>query len=125
MRKLAALILIITSQFLFSQKKQKVTTYNYGHNGMEFIARSSQGTIIISTFNSKMTIREDIARRLFDLYKTNQLNTDTTLTVTGDEACVTGKCVIRKKDNLIAVDFYYESIEWNSGLKEIFKKNLG
>jgi hypothetical protein len=124
MKKILFCLLII-SQFSFSQENKKVETYNFGHNGMEFVARSSKGTVIISTFNSKMTIREDIASIVYDLYMANKLETDKTVTINGCEANVTGKCIIRKKDKLTVVDFYYEIIEWNSGLTEIYKKNLG
>jgi hypothetical protein len=35
---------------------------------MELIAKSSKNVVIISTFNAKMSIREDIARRVYSLY---------------------------------------------------------
>lgn len=110
------------SCFAFSDGEPKVETYTYGHNGMEFVARSSEGMIIISTFNSKITIRQDIAYKIYQLYANDKLTTNKKVTVCGDEADVTGKCVIRKKDKLIAVEFYYELIEWKSGLTEIYKK---
>lgn len=110
--------------FAFSDNEEpKVTTYSYGHNGMEYVARNKNGTVIISTFNSKMTIRQEIAYKIYDMYLDKKLENETKVTVYGDEADVTGRCVIRKKDNLTAVDFYYESVSWCSGQKEIFKKN--
>ena len=108
--------------FAFSDGEPNVETYSYGHNGMEFVARSGKEMIIISTFNSKMTIRQDIAYKLYQLYANDELTTNKKYTVCGDEADVTGKCIIKKKDNLIAVEFYYEVVEWKSGLKEIYKK---
>lgn len=120
--KKSLFLLLIICQFAFSQKKQKVEYYNFGHNGMEFVGKSESRTIIISTFNSKMTIRQEIARKIFDMYLDNQLNSETIISINGNLACVTGKCVIRKKDNLTLVDFYYESVEWESGLKEVYKK---
>ena len=110
--------------FSFTNENSKTTTYSYGHNGMEYIARNINGTIIISTFNAKMNIRQDIATKLYLMYIDNQLETDKKITVCGNEAEVTGKCVIRKKDKLTAIDFYYETINWSSGKKEIFKKRL-
>ena len=91
---------------------------------MELIAKSSKGVVIVSTFNAKMTIRQEIARKIYDLYVANKIQNKTKITVDGTEADVTGKCVIRKKNNLTAVDFYYEIIEWDSGLKEIYKNTL-
>lgn len=116
--------LLIVSCFSFSKGEPKVLTYNYGQNGMELVARSKKGVVIISTFNSKMTIRQDIARKVYDLYLANKLQNNQKVTVDGIEADVTGKCVIRKKNTLTAVDFYYEVVEWDSGLKEIYKNTL-
>lgn len=113
------------SHFSFSHENPKLATYNFGHNGMELVARNCEGTVIISTFNSKMTIREDIARKIYDLYLNNQLNPNTRITIDGHEANVTGKLIIKKKKTLTVVNFYYETVEWDSGLTEVYKKNLG
>lgn len=116
--------LLIVSCFAFSKGDRDVETYNYGQNGMELVARSKKGVIIVSTFNSKMTIRKEIARKLYDLYLANKLQSNKKITVDGVEADVTGKCFIRKKNTLTAVDFYYEVIDWKSGLKEVYKNTL-
>ena len=123
MKKVFLCFLVITC-FAFSNENPKVTTYSYGHNGMEYIAKNINGTIIISTFNAKMNIRQDIATKIYLMYIDNQLETNKKITVCGNEAEVIGKCVITKKDKLTAVDFYYETINWSSGEKEIFKKKL-
>lgn len=115
--------LLVLSCFAFSSEEPKVTTYSYGHNGMEYVAKSKKGTVIISTFNSKMTIRQEIASKIYKMYVDQKLKSEAKVTVFGDEAKVTGKCVIRKKNNLTAVDFYYETVEWCTGQKEIYKKN--
>ena len=112
--------LLIASCFAFSKGEPRVETYNFGQNGMELIARSKKGVIIVSTFNSKMSIRKDIARKLYDLYLANKLQNNKKIIVIGRQADVTGKCVIRKKSSLTAIDFYYEVVEWNSGLKEVY-----
>ncbi|TDP61711.1 hypothetical protein [Flavobacterium dankookense] len=124
MKKLILSILLLT-QIAFAQEKKKIETYSFGQNGMELIAKSSKDVVIISTFNAKMTIREEIARKVYSLYAENKLETNKKYTISGNEASVTGNCVIRKKNNLIAIDFYYEKIEWYSGLIEIYKKFLG
>lgn len=89
---------------------------------MEYVARNKSGTVIISTFNSKITIRQEIATRIYEMYLDRKLENNKTVTVFGSEADVTGKCVIKKKDNLTTVDFYYESVLWCSGHKEIYQK---
>lgn len=124
MNKLILSIVLLT-QIAFAQEKKKIETYSFGQNGMELIAKSSKDVVIISTFNAKMTIREEIARKVYSLYAENKLETNKKYTISGNEATVTGNCVIRKKNNLIAIDFYYEKIEWYSGLIEIYKKFLG
>ncbi len=110
------------TSFAFSNEEPKTQTYSFGQSGMELVARSKKGTVIISTYNSKMTIRKDIANKIYSLYLANKLENDKKITVNGLEANVTGKCVIRKKKDLTAVDFYYETVEWNNGLKEIYKR---
>lgn len=116
------LSLLIMSCFAFNEIDPKIETYSYGHNGMEFVAREGKGMIIVSTYNSKMTIRQDIAYKIYQLYANDKLTNGPNITICGDEADVTGKCVIRKKDNLTSVDFYYELVEWKSGLKEKYQK---
>jgi hypothetical protein len=116
--------LLIVSCFAFSSGEPKFETYSYGQNGMELIARSSKGFVIISTYNSKMTIRQEIAKKVYDLYIANKLQNNKKITVDACEAAVTGKCIIRKKNSLTAVDFYYEVVEWESGLKEVYKNIL-
>ncbi|MFY0482415.1 hypothetical protein ACI6PS_07390 [Flavobacterium sp. PLA-1-15] len=113
-------LLLFSYGSMFSQ--QNTATYDYGHNGMELVATKSNETVIINNFNAKMTIREDIAEKLLDLYNANGLITDTDITVIGDEAKVNGKIIIQKKDKLTSVNFYYEKVEWNSGLTEVYKK---
>jgi len=104
----------------FGQIKNKISTYKFGQNGMELVAKTKNETIIISTFNSKMTIRRDIADKLFQLYRENKLETDKEFLVVGEIANVIGKCIIRKKDNLTVVDFYYETVLWDDGLTEVY-----
>jgi hypothetical protein len=120
--KKAFFSLLIMICFAFNEGEPKIETYNYGHNGMEFVARSGEGMVIVSTYNSKITIRQDIAYKIYQLYANDKLTTNTKITICGDEADVTGKCIVRKKDNLTSVDFYYELVEWKSGLKEMYKK---
>lgn len=117
--------LFLLSQVTFSQQNLKTESYSFGQNGMELVAKSKQSIVIVSTFNAKMTIREEIARKIYSMYAENKLENNKKYTIAGNEANVTGNCVIRKKNNLIAIDFYYEKVEWYSGLIEIYKKFIG
>ena len=100
-------------------------TYRYGHDGIELVSQSKKETIIVSTYNSKMNIREDIAHKVYVMYLADKIVTNKIITINGIDATVTGKCIIRKKNNLTVVDFYYETIQWCSGLLEIYKKKMG
>jgi len=124
MKKVLLGLLVVICFAFATGDNSKVETYNYGQNGMELVARSKKGIVIVSTFNSKMTIRQDIAKRLYDLYLDNKLQHNKKIIVEGSEANVTGKCLIRKKNNLTTVDFYYEVVDWNSGLKEVYNNRL-
>ncbi|WP_333875907.1 hypothetical protein [Flavobacterium sp.] len=123
MKKVFFSFLVMTCFAFNKSEEPKVTTYSYGHNGMEYVARNKNGMVIISTYNAKMTIRQEIATKIYNMYLNHNLESDKVVTVFGDEADVTGRCVIRKKENLTVVDFYYESVSWCSGHKEIYKKN--
>lgn len=123
MNKVIFTFLLVTN-FVFSQQKNRIETYHYGQSGMELIAKSKKETVIISTHNAKMNIRQEIARKVYDLYAENKLINNTVIIIPGNHANVKGKCVIRKKDNLIAVDFYYETVEWENGLTEVYSNKI-
>ncbi|WP_298141634.1 hypothetical protein [Flavobacterium sp.] len=114
------LITLFLAQFSFSQVS--MTTYKYGYNGMELIVKSKNETIIISTFNSKKAIKDEIAQKVYDHFKNSQINSGDTISIQGNDAKVTGKCFISRKKKLISINFYYEKIEWNNGSIELYKK---
>lgn len=116
------LFLLLASQISFSQKECKTATYKYGHNGMELVVTDQYETIIVSTFNAKPDLKKDIAQKVYDQFKNSTVCSGDTLTIFGNDAKVIGKCVIKTKGKLTAVNFYYESIEWKSGLLEFYKK---
>ena len=114
--------LLFTFQISYSQDVLKSSTYKYGHDGMELIINSSAETIIVSTFNAKVTIKKDIAEKIYDLFRFSTLCTGDVLTILGKDAKVIGKFELKKKGRLTSINFYYQTIEWNSGLKETYKK---
>lgn len=122
MKKVLIGLLAMTCFAFTKNDEPRIETYQYGQDGMELVARSKKGVVIVSTFNSKMTIRQEIARKVYDLYVANKLPTDRKIIIEGNQADVTGRCTIRKKNSLTAVDFYYEVVEWDSGLKEVYQK---
>ena len=133
MKNYIVLLLIFSFQIYFAQVNKslvgKVISYKHGHNGMELVITSQKETIIISTFNSKLELKEDIAQKIYTYYKNNKENKNLSkgyiVSVDGIDAKVTGKCLVTKKGKLIAVEFYYQKIEWNSGITEFYNRNLG
>jgi hypothetical protein len=123
MRNLLLLLLMVTSSFIFSQNRT-VSTYKYGHNGMELIVKSKAKTIIVSTFNSKKEIKEEVAQRVYDAYKNNQATNGETITINSANAKVIGKLQITQKGKLTALNFFYESIEWNDGFVELYEHKV-
>lgn len=113
--------LVLFSCFIVSsQEKFKIETYNYGYNGMEYIIKEKKGTTIVSTFHSKMDIKNEIAKKVFEYYSKSECTSTDSIIIKGDKANVTGKMFIKKKGLLTSVTFFYEKIEWKSGLTEIF-----
>jgi hypothetical protein len=123
MNKLIFLALF-ASQIVFCQENHPTTTYKNGHNGMELIVAFKKHTVVVSTFNSKPNLKEDIAQKVYDLFKENKFKTGESICVDGAEAKVTGKCFITKKGDLISVNFYYDKIEWNNGTIEIHEERI-
>ena len=114
------LFLFFVGQISFSQVS--LSTYKYGYNGMELIVKKNAETIIISTYNAKKDIKEEIAEKVYQYFKDFVVNSGETISITSNKAKVTGKCFILKKGNLTSLNFHYEKIEWDSGLTELYKR---
>jgi len=117
--KFLILFLTFSIQFLFAQEKT-TSSYKNGHNGMEYIVSTKKETVIISTFNSKLSIREEIAKKIYAFYTEKEFKSGDSIEIKSDKATVTGKFVVRKNGKLTALEFYYEKIEWASGLTELY-----
>jgi hypothetical protein len=115
--RLLLIIAVLISQLSIAQAGKK-EFYKNGQNGIELISQSKSGTVIISTYNAKMTIKDEIAQNFYQRYLKNEVKTDSIIVIVGKTAKVTGKCKILKKAKLTSVNFYYEKIEWSSGLVE-------
>ncbi|WP_396150107.1 hypothetical protein [Flavobacterium sp.] len=113
-------LVLISTQLAFTQ--ETILTYQHGQNGMELIANTKTGTMVVSTFNAKMTIRQDIAYKLYTLYQQNRIKHNAVVTVLGKEAKVIGKCFIKKKHNLTSIEFYYDKVFWHNGIVEVHGK---
>lgn len=114
--------MLLVGSSAFCQESKKTSTYNYGYNGMEYVVITSNETTIVSTFNSKHQIKEEVATKVYDQLKQGKFTTGDTIVINANNAKVTGKCYINKSGKLKAVNFYYEKVEWDNGLTEIYKK---
>lgn len=118
-------ILLVSSIFIFNffiqssfAQAGKKEFYKNGQNGIELISQSKSGTVIISTYNAKISIKDEIAQNFYQRYLKNEIKTDSILIIVGKTAKVTGICKIIKKAKFTSVNFYYEKVEWASGLIE-------
>lgn len=120
MRKII-FILLLSTYCTYAQSSKKVEQYNYGKNGIEYIAKSKSGkTIIVSTFNSRPTIKDEVAVNVFNYFREKAPQDGDKITILASGAVVNGTCYIKVKDNLTSVEFHYETVEWNNGLTEVY-----
>jgi hypothetical protein len=120
MRKII-FILLLSTYCTYAQSSKKVEQYNYGKNGIEYIAKSKSGkTIIVSTFNSRPTIKDEVAVNVFNYFREKSPQDGDKITILASGAVVKGTCYIKVKDKLTSVEFHYETVEWNTGLTEVY-----
>ena len=110
-------IIFVLPIFSFAQSKN-VEYYKNGQNGIEIIYKSKTNTIIISTFNAKLAIKQEVAKNLYEFVKKNPNIKDSLIDITSGQAIVKGCCKVTKSNNMTNINFYYERIEWFSGLIE-------
>jgi hypothetical protein len=120
MRKII-FILLLSTYCTYAQSSKKLEQYNYGKNGIEYIAKSKSGkTIIVSTFNSRPTIKDEVAVNVFNYFREKAPHDGDKITILANGAIIKGTCYIKVKDNLTSVEFHYETVEWNNGLTEVY-----
>jgi phage regulator Rha-like protein len=115
------LLFFLLSYFpVFSQPIEKKTeNYYNGQNGIELIANSNNGTVIVSTFDSKIELKEEIAETIYKMYNEKKIKNDTIISIPTETAIVTGNFRIKNKAKLTDLSFYFHKIEWINGLTEI------
>jgi hypothetical protein len=114
-------ILLLTTYCTFAQSSKKEEQYSYGKNGIEYIAKSKSGkTIIVSTFNSRPTIIDEVATNVFNYFREKAPQDGEKITILANEAVVKGIYNIKVKGNLTSIEFHYETVDWNNGLTEIY-----
>jgi len=121
MKKILLLILFLTST-LHAQKSKEIKYYNYGKNGIEFIVKESNGTtIIVSTFNARPSIKNEVALNVLRYFDEKHPNNGEKIKIETKEAVVEGIFNVVYKENLISIEFHYEIVIWfKKGIKEVY-----
>ena len=112
-------LLLLTSAAGFSQTKNKPVKYKYGQNGIELIINKNSETIVVSTFQAKVKIKDEVAEKVYAYYKENPNKVNGEITIEGLTASILGKYSVKKNGKLTSVDFRYEKVEWKNGLVEV------
>jgi hypothetical protein len=123
MKFITTIIFIFILQINYSQEKG-IEYYTNGQSGIEIISRSQKGLVlIVSTYYAKLKLKDAVAKKFYDYYNTNNNISDSIIKIKVDEALVIGKCKIVNKENVTNIGFYYDRIEWDSGLIEEHTKS--
>ncbi len=113
---------ICSFQIVIAQSK-KIEFYKNGQNGIEIISKSKKGiTIIVSTYNAKLNIKNEVAQKFLEYYNKNNNISDSIIKLKVKDALVIGKCKLIKKDKVTNAGFYYQRVEWKDGLIEEYQK---
>ena len=100
-------------------KNDKIEYYKNGQNGIELIVKINNKTLLISTYDSKPSLKEEVAKILFNLYKNKIIKNDTLIKLRLEKAYLHGLCKLKTSDSYTNLSFYFEKIEWFDGRVEI------
>ena len=115
--KIKILLLFLTT-FVYSQ--QKIEYYTYGYDGMESISsvRSSDTMVVYSNYKSRPLIRREVCDSILKKYR---LLKNGPYIVNIKSAKVFGRLEIDRRHNLVSIRYYYEKVNYNDTLIEIYK----
>lgn len=121
--KICLIVLLIFSFQIVKAQAKKIEFYKNGQNGIEIISKSKKGmTIIVSTYNAKLLIKNEVAQKFLEYYNKNNNISDSIIKLKVKDAIVIGKCKLAKKDKVTNAGFYYQRVEWKDGLIEEYHK---
>ena len=103
---------------------QTETIYNRGYDGIDYIAKVNSDNFIVSSFNAKKEIKAEVAKNLFKQFKDNNNKDNEIISVTINDAVVTGKLSLVKNSNVTNLNFYYEKIVWKNGTIDVYQKKV-
>ncbi len=121
--KIYLFLLFVFTFLIANAQSKKIEFYKNGQNGIEIISKSKKGiTIIISTYNAKLKIKNEVAQKFLEYYNKNNNISDSIIKLKVKDALVIGKCKLAKKDKVTNAGFYYQRVEWKNGLIEEYQK---
>ena len=73
---LISILVSLFAMYLTQAQAKKIEYYANGQNGIELISKSKFGlTVIISTYNAKLKLKEEVAKLFYERYqKNNNIN---------------------------------------------------
>jgi hypothetical protein len=96
---------------------QKVEYYERGYEGIVGMGKVKDSTLIFSNHKAKGTIRIEVCDTIVRRYLNKKIPSKQ-LVLNISKARVTGTLKVTRKGKLIALDFYYEMIEWKDSIIE-------
>ena len=63
-----------------------------------------------------------VAKKLLCYFKEEHPKNNEIIEIIADDAVVNGVLVIKVTGNLTSLEFHYQTVSWNSGLMELYKK---
>jgi hypothetical protein len=108
------IIFLLLSTLAFGQT---VEYYERGYEGIVGTGKIVDSTLIFSNHKAKGTIRIEVCDTIVRRYLNKKMSTKK-LVLNISKAKVTGTLVVTRKNKLIALDFYYEMVEWKDSIIE-------
>jgi hypothetical protein len=115
MKKITLTAFILISAFVTSQNKNDY--YSYGYMGIEKMGQLRDSTVIYSNYYARPLIRMEVCDSVINSYSTLKTGP---LKVKISTCTVTGRLVVTRKHKLVAIDYYYEKVEYLNGITEIY-----
>lgn len=104
---------------LAKNKLPRTEYYTVGQNGIELIGKLGAKRIVVSVYDANPLLKEEVAQTLLDLNIKKTLIDDGIIAITTAKAIVTGKCKIKADNKFTNIFFYFQKIQWKSGLTQI------
>ena len=114
-------LLLFTLLFTCLSFSQKINYYKNGYEGIQFIGRDRDSTIIYSHNMAKPIAEKGVGNYICQLYTKSRIPSGK-LVVCAQNAEVHGNLTISRKGKLVLLLFTYTKVIWNDGTIEIPQK---